>query len=83
MKGPSLFILLTVAPRRDRFYEWLSPQAYTKHKTIGDELEFCDRNTVPEFLSSDEFQQWYQSSSNLLFCYGNRMLLLSLSLTYR
>jgi hypothetical protein len=66
---------LMVDPKKMEFYEWLSPKGvYTKHKTIGKELEFCAGNSIPEFLLSDEFQQWSQGPSNLLFCYGNRML---------
>jgi hypothetical protein len=64
---------MVVAPKMKDFYEWLSPQGvYTKHKTIGKELEFCAGSSVPEFLLSDKFQQWSQTPSNLLFCHGNR-----------
>jgi hypothetical protein len=62
-----------VAPRMKEFYEWLSPTGvYTRYKIIGKELELCAGNGVPEFLLSDEFQQWSQGPSNLIFCYGNR-----------
>lgn len=60
-----------------KFYEWLFPESeYMRHKTIGKELEFCAGSSLPEFLLSDEFQQWSQGlgPSNLLFCYGNRKL---------